>query len=400
MLSDGVIQLKILMFTNSLAGGGAERAAATLANFWARQGWDVTIVTLNPQGEDFYTLDPRIRRISLNLSGESSNVFDALLRNLRCVAGLRRILKQIRPGVAFSMMSTPNVLLAFASRGISNLCTIGSERCYPPDAPLGLIWNALRSKMYGRLSAVVALTHECAEWIRTHSSATRVAVIPNATVWPLPDNAPKISPHSLCPPERKVLLAVGRLDAVKNFAVLVYAFSQLADKYPDWDLVILGEGPERAGLEATIRDKALGARILVPGIAGNVGEWYGRADLYVMTSRSEGFPNALAEALSHGLPAVSFDCDTGPRDIIRHGMDGLLVPPNDSVALIDALDRVMGDADLRKRLATRACDARERFSIEKIGKMWEELFRELSGSDWPSEASSHAPAPVTKGYGS
>ena len=395
MLSHEVVQLKILIFTNSLAGGGAERAAATLANFWARQGWGVTIVTLNPQSEDFYILDPLVRRMSLNLSGGSSNVLHALLRNARCVAGLRRIILQIRPAVVFSMMSTPNVLLAFASRGISNLCTIGSERCYPPHAPLGRIWDALRSRMYGRLSAVVALTHECAEWIRTNSSATRVVVIPNATVWPLPDNTPRINPHSLCPPGRKVLLAVGRLDTVKNFTVLVSAFSELAEKYPDWDLVILGEGPEREVLESTVRDKALETRILLPGIAGNVGEWYGRADLYVMTSRSEGFPNALAEALSHGLPAVSFDCDTGPRDIIRHGIDGLLVPANDSAALTEALDRVMGDAHLRRRLAIRAQDARERFSIERVGKMWEELFIQLSGERSLAKVSSNIPA--TKG---
>jgi glycosyltransferase involved in cell wall biosynthesis len=191
------------------------------------------------------------------------------------------------------------------------------------------------------------------------------------------------------------LLAVGRLDAVKNFAVLVCAFAQLADKYPDWDLVILGEGPERALLESTIRDRGLEARILVPGIAGNVGEWYGRADLYVMTSLSEGFPNALAEALSHGLPAVSFDCDTGPRDIIRHGIDGLLVPANDSAALIDALDLVMGDPNLRKQLAARAPEARERFSIEKISGMWEELFRELSATRSLANVSINAAA--TKG---
>jgi glycosyltransferase involved in cell wall biosynthesis len=249
--------------------------------------------------------------------------------------------------------------------------------------------------MYGKLSAVVALTSECAEWIGTHSSAARVSVIPNAATWPLPDNSPKILPHSLCSPERKILLAVGRLNVVKNYEVLLHAFSQLVDKYRDWDLVILGEGPERTSLESTIRDKALGARVFVPGIAGNVAQWYARADLYVMTSRSEGFPMALAEALSHGLPAVSFDCDTGPRDIIRHGIDGLLVPANDSVALIDALDLVMGDANLRTQLAARAPEARERFSIEKISGMWEELFRELSDTRLLANVSSNAAA--TKG---
>ena len=370
--------MKILIFLNSLAGGGTERVAATLANFWVLRHWDVTIVTLNPESEDFYRLDPRIKRISLNLSGESSGVMDALLQNIRRVAALRRVIKQVRPTVALSMMSTPNVLLAFASHNLTGVCAVGSEHCYPPHAPLGRIWGSLCSRMYGRLSAVVALTQECAEWIRTHSSATHVAVIPNAAVWPLPNNQPRINPEALCRTGRKVLLAVGRLDVVKNYPLLIRTFSQLANRHPEWDLVILGEGPQRSVLESAVRAEGVEGRIFFPGIAGNVGAWYERADLYVMTSQSEGFPNSLAEALGHGLPAVSVDCDTGPRDIIRHGIDGFLVPVNDAALLAQRLGQVMGDAALRSRLADRAGDARERFSVEKITEMWEELFTKLS----------------------
>jgi glycosyltransferase involved in cell wall biosynthesis len=96
-----------------------------------------------------------------------------------------------------------------------------------------------------------------------------------------------------------------------------------------------------------------------------------------MSSRYEGFGNTLAEALVHGLPAVSFDCDTGPRDIIRHEIDGLLVPPEDVASLAAALDRLMGNSDLRGRFAARAVEARERFSIERISGKWEQLFDEI-----------------------
>lgn len=373
-------RVKILLFTNSLAGGGAERVVATLANHWARQGWKVTVVTLEPESEDFYALAPSVRRVALNLAGASSNVLDALLQNFYRIKALRKTLKQLRPEVALAMMSTPNVILALAATGLADVRTVGSERCYPPHAPLGRLWNTLRRKTYGRLNAVVALTSECAQWITANSSATQVPVIPNPSVWPLPVKPPAIAPHALCAPGRKLLLAVGRLDAVKNFGVLIDVFSLLAERYPDWDLVILGEGPQRAMLEAAIGDRKLHERVRVPGIAGNVGQWYARADLFVMTSRSEGFPNALAEALSHGLAAVSFDCNTGPRDIIRHGIDGLLVPVEDAVGLGQALDRLMGDAVLRGQLAARAVEARERFSIGKIAGMWEALFIELSAA--------------------
>lgn len=378
--------MNLVIFINNLAGGGAERVAATLANHWARKQWNITIVTLGPQSLDFYPLDPAVRRISLNLSGDSAHLLDALLQNVRRVLALRRTIKQLRPKVALSMMSTPNVLLAFASLGIADLCAIGSERCYPPQLPLGSMWHALRSRMYGRLSAVVALTQECADWIKTHSSARCVPVIPNAACWPLPDNLPRIAPDAICPPERKVLLAVGRLSNEKNFGMLIDVFSELAPRHSEWDLVILGEGPERRMLETRIRDTQSGARIFTPGIAGNVGEWYARADLYVMSSRFEGFPNALAEALAHGLPAVSFDCDTGPRDIIRHGVDGLLVPAENVRSLQATLDRVMGDSHLRAEMACRAIDARGRFSIEKVAAMWEDLFDTLSDTTSLPEA--------------
>jgi glycosyltransferase involved in cell wall biosynthesis len=114
--------------------------------------------------------------------------------------------------------------------------------------------------------------------------------------------------------------------------------------------------------------------VFMPGIAGNVAQWHARCDLYVLTSHSEGFPNALAEALCHGLPAVSVDCDTGPRDIIRHGVDGLLVPAGDATALTQALDRLMGDDELRRQFAAHAVDARQRFSIDRIAGLWEALF--------------------------
>ena len=384
--------MKIVLFTNSLEGGGAERAAATLANFWAGRGWQVTLLTLRSQDADFYRLDARVGRIALHLSAESDNPLQALWHNLRRITALRRTLLQLQPDVALSLMSTPNVLLAFAARGLAGLSAIGSEHDYPPHAPLGTIWTVLRRTMYGRLAAVVALTQETARWLQSNSSARRIPVIPNATLWPLPKQAPSVSPADLVPAARKLLLAVGRLTTVKNFHALIEAFSSLASAHGDWDLVILGEGPKRAALEAAIGARGLDQRIRLPGVAGNVGDWYEHAKLYVMTSSSEGFPNTLAEALAHGLPAVSVDCDTGPRDIVRHEIDGLLVPPDDAAALVAALDRLMGDAALRATMGARAVDARQRFSVEQVSSRWEQLFNDLRQPTPGSTSSGQASA--------
>jgi glycosyltransferase involved in cell wall biosynthesis len=106
-----------------------------------------------------------------------------------------------------------------------------------------------------------------------------------------------------------------------------------------------------------------------------MGDWYGRADLYVMSSRFEGFPNTLAEAMAHGCAVVSFDCDTGPRDLIRQEQDGLLVTPaGDVAALTQALDRLMGDDSERQRIAAHAVEVRERYSMGKILSLWDSLF--------------------------
>jgi glycosyltransferase involved in cell wall biosynthesis len=172
------------------------------------------------------------------------------------------------------------------------------------------------------------------------------------------------------------LLAAGRLVDEKNFSLLIDVFKRLAAAHPGWDLVILGEGPLDKALRKQADDCGLGERVLLPGLAGNPGAWYARADLYVMSSRFEGFPNTLLEALAHGVPGVSFDCDTGPRDIIRHGTDGLLIPANDAQAMHQGLDKLMGDDAYRGQLAMRAGDARDRFSIERVAGMWESVFRQ------------------------
>jgi len=335
-------------------------------------------VTFAPRSLDFYALHPTVKRISLFLSGDDDGrVAAGLWKNLRRIIAMRRVLRNIQPDVALGIMTIPNVLLALATFGLP-IRAVGSEHVHPPQCPLGALRERLRRHTYSRLHAVTALTSESASWLKAHTNARWVTVIPNAAPWPLPVQEPKVSPESVCLFGRKVLLGVGRLEAQKGFDWLLEAFADLATKHPDWDLVILGEGSLRTMIEYQVRTAGLDKRIFLPGRVGNLSEWYERADLYVMSSRFEGFGNTLAEALTHALPAVSFDCDTGPRDIIRHEVDGLLVPPADVAALAAVLGRLMGDADLRECFAERAVEARERFSMERIADMWEELFEKVA----------------------
>lgn len=368
---------RLLIFIHSLGGGGAERVAANLANYWADRGWRIVIVTLAPRAVDAYELHPAVERRVLNLAGDSANPIAGLWQNMRRVMALRRELRQFRPESALALMTSANVLLALAAKGLS-VRTVGSEHVHPPQYPLGWMWERLRRYTYGGLYGVTALTFESANWLRRHTRARRVAVIPNPVSWPLPVGQPQVPPTSVSTCGRKLLVAAGRLEAEKGFDLLLQAFARLAQQYSNWDLAILGEGSMRSMLGQQIRTLNLENRVFLPGRVGNIGAWYACADLYVMSSRHEGFGNTLAEALASGLPAVSFDCEAGPRSIIRHETDGLLVPPADVGVLAHALERLMGDPAFRSRLAERAVEARERFAIEHIAGLWEDLFDEVS----------------------
>jgi glycosyltransferase involved in cell wall biosynthesis len=369
--------MKILFFIHSMRSGGAERVTATLANYWATLGYEVTILTLVPEKFDFYELHPGIQRISRDLASEGGSAFTGIWNNLRRIRALRSVLIQVKPDVAVAMMNRANVLLAFAANGLAGLVAIGSEHTNPALVEPGRMWRFLQRWSYGKLAAVTALTEESKIWLQSNTRAHRVVVIPNGIEWPLPVQAPILAPESVDMKGRQVLLAVGRLDIVKGFDHLIEAFATLSGSFPDWILVILGEGPQRKRLEEQISQRRLNRQAFLPGVAGNIAEWYSCADLYVSTSRFEGFGNTLVEALAHALPVVSFDCDTGPRHIIRHGTDGFLVPTGDLSALTSALATLMKDTAMRHAFARRAVEARERFSVSRVAGMWTALFADL-----------------------
>ncbi len=371
--------MRVLFFLHSLSAGGAERVTVTLANYWARKGWPVTVVTVTGEKRDFYTLDPRIRRIPLDMAAHSRHAGEAVLNNVRRIRALQRILRIEKPDVAVAMMATANVTLALAGQ-LTGVPTIGSERIHPPAMPLGRFWEVARRRSYRMLFALVAQTEESAAWLREHAPAPLIKVIANPVPYPLVDLPPGLAPADGLSQLKgnNLLLAVGRLDEQKGFERLLQAVARVFPQHPDWSLVILGKGCLHDELIKQAVDLGISDRVTLPGAVGNIGDWFEAADLYALTSRFEGFPNTLLEALVYGLPAVAVDCETGPREILRHGVDGLLVPQDDPEALVIALDRMMGDATLRTQFSERAVEVRKRFAVDRIAGKWEELFHEVT----------------------
>lgn len=374
--------MKLLIFIHSLASGGAERVTVTLANHWASRDWDVTIVTIADANKDFYQLDPAIRRIGLNMAMDSRTPASAVINNLRRLGALYRILMQQRPDIAIAMMPAANVTLAIAGR-LAGIPTLGSERTYPPAMPIGRFWETARRRAYPLLSGLVAQTADSASWLQVHTQSKRVAVIPNPILFPIPNQSPGISPRKVRATlaSEHILLAVGRLEEEKRFDRLIAAFAEVAPKHPDWSLVVLGEGGMRVSLNTQVARLGLDGRVACLGAVGNVGDWYAAASAYVLTSRYEGFPNTLLEALCYGVPSLAVDCMTGPRELIEPEVNGLLVPQDDPVALIAGLDRLMGDQELRERLAKRAVEAREAYAVPRIAAQWQAFICDILKKD-------------------
>lgn len=361
-----------MIVIHSLSGGGAERVAADLSAYWVQRGYKVTLVTQADAGTDVYPLHAAVKRYALGTAAFSTGKLSAIVANLRRVWALRRLIKRERPTIVLGMMTTASVLAIVAARG-QPCRVIATEHTHPPSQELPEMWLRLRRWAYPQAAAVVALTSGTAAWLKEHVPGSLVTVIPNAVRWPL-DNAEPLLPP---PPRdgRYRLLAAGRLHPHKGFDLLITAFQAIARHFPDWDLVILGEGDCRDALQNQIDDAGLINRISMPGRVGNVGDWYAQSDLYVLSSRVEGLSNTLLEAMASGLAPVAFDCETGPREIVRNGIDGVLVtPPEDDEALAAHLSDMMAHHEQRAAYARRAVDVRDRFSTTRVMTLWGHLF--------------------------
>ena len=363
---------KILFLVSSMQGGGAERVAALMSNYWAEQGHQVTLMpTFSGHGECHYFLD---ERITLDcLSDRAGSISRSPWNKLRRLILLRQAIKTLTPDVVVSFLTHVNVAAIIATRGL-NVPVIVSERTYPPAMSLSIILEILRKWTYPKADAVVVQTVQAMNWLRECCPSANGRLIANPVVYPLPSSEPELNPIAIVGGKKKLVLAVGRLGEEKGFAGLITAFHSLAMENPNWDLVILGEGPERDRLERLRNNLNIESRVYLPGRAGNLTDWYEHADIFVMSSRFEGFPNALAEAMAHGLPSVSYDCDAGPRDLIRPAFDGILVPPSEGEAgLSRAIESLIKNEANRHAMAKEAKTVRNRFSIERIAIEWDAI---------------------------
>ncbi len=365
---------RLTMVISSLSPGGAERIMSVMANYWEEKGLEVTLITLDSRCSDFYFLRPGVGRIALGAMGDSRGPARALMNNAVRIRKLRRAIVSSGPDFVISFMEKTNVLTLLATRGL-DLKVIVSERIDPSRQETGQVWSRLRRICYPWAGSIVAQTGRAGKWLEVHIRKGTVAIIPNPVVLS-DDKKNGVSLADVLPPSPASLTvaAMGRLHRQKGFDLLIRAFAEVAPAFPAWRLVILGEGEERRMLERLAEGMSVGNRVFLPGIVRNPSGVFGQVDLFVLSSRYEGFPNVLLEAMACGLPVISFDCPSGPREIIRDAVDGKLVPAERVDVLAQAMRKMMSDEAERRRLSARAAEVRERFALQKIMGMWEELF--------------------------
>lgn len=351
--------------------GGAERVAATLSGAWAQHGHRVTLVpTYCGKGKLFYELDPQVQLVWL--ADRMGQVGRTPLAPLIKLAALRRLVKEERPDVIVSFLTNVNVMAILATRGL-DVPLIVCERTNPGfSSSAGPTLQRLRRWLYPRASMVtvqaeasLSAMKECVPGLQ------RLAVVPN----PLPPDLPAPRIHGTEAPARHRLVAMGRFVPSKRFGELIVLFERLAPQFPDWDLYIWGDGPLRPQLQLKLEETGYADRVFLPGRTATPWAELLASDLFVLSSEVEGFPNALIEAMALGLPCVSVDCPSGPREITRDGEDARLVPLFDDGALQQALAELMADTQERARLgAAGAQSVRARYGVAQVLAQWDQLF--------------------------
>ena len=360
--------MRITAVIGSLAMGGAEKSMVQLCDWLSRAGHEVTLLTQRRKAPDYYTPPPGVRRRYLEGYAPGSIRWLRVGAFLRRFAAMRRSILAEKPDlvISFSRFTNVETLLSLLFSGVPTIISERSDFNYE-RSDLTWCWRLLRRLSYPRASGVVFVVKPDPERVRSLLRAERIRIIQNSVEPPVPQDPQR--PDWLG--ERNIVSA-GRLHPIKGYDRLIRAFAALAQNFPDWRLTIFGEGGERGALERLIQELGLEERIWLPGRVQTPQRLYGHFDFYAQSSQVEGFCNALTEGMAAGLPAVSTEC-SGPSTIIRHGVDGLLVPVGDVPALGEALRRLMADDELRRSMAARAPEVVQRFSEEDVKAQWIDL---------------------------
>ncbi len=352
--------VRILFVLPSLGAGGSERVVTTLANHFAAQGPEVGIANFDaPDFAPFYPLAKEVDLYRLNLPAASGGLPAQIMQTGRRIKALEKVYREFKPDIVISFLTKANVMAILAARQ-SGVPVIISERNNPTLQRFNAFWRFARSYTYPKAFSFVTMTQGAATYY-PERQRPRTAIIPNPVQ--LPENWQDRR-------NGNTITAVGRLTGQKQFHLLIEAFASIAALFPDWSLTIWGEGEDRSELEDLRTRLGLEERVYLPGLTDQPGQWVETADVFVLSSAYEGWPNVIVEAMAAGLPVISFDCEHGVTDMIDDGVSGRLVPQGNVAELANTMAEVLSDPELQQTLASNALKASARYKTDAIADQW------------------------------
>lgn len=370
----------ILCIHSTYNPGGMERVLLNKVRYLVeRKGWDVTVVTTDQHGRpSFYPFPSAVRMIDLGINYSDDNgmpFFKKLTgyfrRRQEHKRKLKALLEKERPDVVDCFYPGECSFVPSLKDGSKKVMELHQSKLfhhqYNRSGLMGLA-DKVRARMDERLvrrfDRFVVLTEEDSQmW----GEMPGIRVIPNAANF-------IAEKYSDCTAMR--VIAVGRLDYQKSFDRLILVWEKVHQQMPDWKLDIFGQGEWQEMLQGMIDERGLQNSVRLMGPTKNIGKEYSESSMLVMSSHYEGFPMVMIEAMACGLPAVCFDFKCGPKDIIKAGENGLVVPDGDIDGLAEAMIGLMKDDELRKRMGAEAKEVVETFSETKVMDQWVRLYEE------------------------
>ena len=337
--------MKIVIINNGLAGGGIERASTSMANQFSKWGHDVHLVALY-KSEHFLPINSSIHFVEPNRERWS------YLYALYMMYYVRKQIKHIQPDTILAYGEWTNPYVLFALQGL-RIPTYVSDRMSPLIS-MPKLTKFLKKIYYKRCSGVIAQTEFAKKIIVERNDVSNIKVIPN------PVNP--IDPISC--EKFNYIITIGRLTKEKGHKCLIEALSLI--KHRDWSLSIVGDGIEKDNLVQLVSSLGLDQRVFFHGHKLNFAKEISEAKIFVLPSLSEGFPNAVIEAMSVPIPCIVTRCTEAMDELIKDGINGILVEKNNPQVLADAIDRLIDDESLQNQLSVNSFKVREELAFERI----------------------------------
>ncbi len=348
--------MRICFFYSSMQAGGAERQTAVLSNYLVAKGHDVTILTMDDK-PSFYALDDKVSHVNLDLMHSSKNFIEAIVRNFSNVKKIQSELEKINPDVVICL-AINYCLFASLARKKLNYKIIGYEQTNPFAVKKGF-WNKSKKWISKKCDGFIFQTSG-AKGFYPRKVQDRSFIMPNCII---PE---QFSCEDKDWQDRVGVLAAGRMIESKCFDDLIKAFSIVHKTYPEVTLDIYGDGNKKEDLLELTKKLELDQVVNFRGKSSTMYADYASHKIFVMTSRLEGMPNVLVEALASGCACVSVNCDFGPSELIHDGENGLLVDVYDVAGVAKGIIKLLTNDEYARQLSESAKTIRETNSADVI----------------------------------